>query len=689
MRRTALLAAALAVVSFAVVIPGSAQADDADFVTVTPTTVVAPREPTPTSTLNVHVKLATTPADVTIAINDTGVIWTYSTTTAPFIIDEPVSQLDCTADNFIRVTVKYTGPGQQPPDQEQVVSGITRICPAITVSPPEVVGAGAVTVTLPELEAFDTFGAQQGAKTLSIDGTNMGDFGYKVVPTATKDLACGDHTVKLTQPSPDGPLAATTKLTVYCGPWTVTPKGIVLPKDTMAFTVDSGTQSFDTCSTADVYLDDPDDLSDPNDSYESIGTMNQDPSGHMSNTFSFGGDFWFSSGAHHIIVRYYMEPVLKFAPTRLAAPVSPCTVPHDVYIPFHVLRPSAYMYTQLDQSALPYSQTVSLSGFNGPDNAYDARDIQPKTLFINDQQIGTSTTDKWTGPITPPCGDSTLKITQPTSMGVASVDQPLTVYCPKVELSPAVIASDSQPRTLLLSGTAFHPVYDFGEGGQVPQPYVITLDGKPVAADDMDEAGAFASTFPASGLACGPHDVTVTEQVPPFGGGGSADASPPATPPTTPAAAAEPADPNGPLTVSTVLVVNCPSIVPPPDHGKPHTQGRTPTTPNTTLAIQPQIIFAGMTAQVTGTGFTHNHKVTLTWVLPNGTKQPACQAPVTANKDGVFMFLCLTQRHEQVGERTLTATDGTHTASAAAIVMNGPMQPSGRRTRDSRLVVRN
>ena len=138
-----------------------------------------------------------------------------------------------------------------------------------------------------------------------------------------------------------------------------------------------------------------------------------------------------------------------------------------------------------------------------------------------------------------------------------------------------------------------------------------------------------------------------------------------------------------------MLTVNCPSIVPPPDHGKPHTQGRTPTTPNTTLAIQPQIIFAGMTAQVTGTGFTHNHKVTLTWVLPNGSKQPACQAPVTANKDGVFMFLCLTQRHEQVGERTLTATDGTHTASTAAIVMNGPMQPSGRRTPNSRLVVRN
>jgi hypothetical protein len=174
--------------------------------------------------------------------------------------------------------------------------------------------------------------------------------------------------------------------------------------------------------------------------------------------------------------------------------------------------------------------------------------------------------------------------------------------------------------------------------------------------------------------------VTITEQVPPFGGGG-------------PAAAAEPTDPNGPLSVSTVLVVNCPSIVPPPvdpsGGGKPHTHGRTPTTPNTTLAIQPQIIFAGMTAQVTGTGFTHNHKVTLTWVLPDGSKQPACQAPVKADKNGVFMITCLSQRHEQIGQRTLTATDGTHTASAAAIVMNGPMQPSGRRTRNSRLVVRN
>jgi hypothetical protein len=45
-------------------------------------------------------------------------------------------------------------------------------------------------------------------------------------------------------------------------------------------------------------------------------------------------------------------------------------------------------------------------------------------------------------------------------------------------------------------------------------------------------------------------------------------------------------------------------------------------------------------------------------------------------------------QHEQVGQRTLVATDGTHTAAADTLVITGPMQPSGH-SRNPRVVVHN
>jgi hypothetical protein len=264
---------------------------------------------------------------------------------------------------------------------------------------------------------------------------------------------------------------------------------------------------------------------------------------------------------------------------------------------------------------------------------------------------------------------------------LAIAEQTLTVLCPQLDLSPAVITQASQPRAIALRGTSFHP--STGLEGSV-RPYVLTVDGTKVGDGVMDNAGAFTTSFPASGLVCGAHDVTVTEQE-------AGSPTRPAKIPPTAAADPVPSNPDGPLTVSTSLVVNCPSVItpqlPPGQVNAP--RGTVTTPPNTTLDIEPQVVTAGMIADVTGTGFTPGHKVSLNWLLPAGGKQSACQGPVIANKDGVFVFRCLVPLHEQIGQRTMIATDGKHTAVAGALVISGSMQPAGRIGRNPRMVSRN
>jgi len=73
-----------------------------------------------------------------------------------------------------------------------------------------------------------------------------------------------------------------------------------------------------------------------------------------------------------------------------------------------------------------------------------------------------------------------------------------------------------------VEGDTFHP-----STANETQPYVITIDGTKVGEDDMDEAGTLVQLVTAKGLACGSHDVTVTELPPQSTGGDFAPSLPP------------------------------------------------------------------------------------------------------------------------------------------------------------------
>lgn len=658
----ALLTAAVAVVSLATVAPRAAHADTAEWLSVTPDGIV---DDTPYFAV-----VVATGTGGHLTVKADGIVTDDYEDAAPnaqynLIVD--VRVLNCAQpDHVITATIDHPDPA--PPDT--AIKHVTLICPAITISPQVVAETDPVTITLARQDGFDALGPEQGDKSLYLDTALLGTFGYRQAPHATTTPTCGDHTIKLSQPSPYGPVEATAEFYVYCAGrvgWKVEPLGLNAPQPENRFTLVRTAQEVVHVYSAAVYLDDSTralrDLRPVGGSFEDRYDI------------SDGGDLQYAAAGVHLI---------HVKGTYQCNEFKTCSL--DDRIPFYVQDPQlSLLHASFVKSALPLTQTVELNGFDGADDPYN-RHPQPKTLTLDGQVLGTTESDTWTGAMDPPCGDSALVVTQPTSFGPARAETALSVLCPEVELSPAVISRDSQPRTLLLSGSSFHAPF-WSEGGLVEQPYLITLDGRPVASDYIDEAGSFAATFPATGLACGPHDVTVTEQEPVPGGI--------VIPPILGEMAAPPApDPDPRISLSTTLVVNCPSTIPPPvttppdrpHPGAPHGQPK-PSTPSTTLDIQPQLIIAGLNARVTGTGFTPGHAVTLTWTQPDGSKRPACQQSVTASKDGTFVLVCQVTLHERVGPRTLTASDGTHTADVPALVITGPMQPAGH-SRNPRLVIR-
>jgi len=513
-----------------------------------------------------------------------------------------------------------------------------------------------------------------------------------VTPTVkTPSLKDGDNTITLTQDSPFGTLTATATLNSWDSTWSVGPQGVVAtPTAPITLTVrDSALHCGGT--TAKVYLDDK----------TAVKASITAPPGNdrfalPPATFSDDGYFQSAgSGEHFIRVEIQDVPIcgpIHFSgldPTPTPDPsdpggpgpgggfggAGPPPPPTIVRIPFTVLDPWVGAdYSGLDQSALPFTQTVSVPGFDPDTDVYNNRDLQPKTIFVDDTQVGTTMADVWKGPVSPPCGDSVLKVTQPTSFGVVTAQTPLHVFCPQVQLSPAVIAKAAQPATLELSGDGFHR--SNGNIG-LTRPYVITIDGTQVGQGDMDDAGAFTNSFAASGLACGSHDVTVTE-LPSQGGASLAR-------PTAAAGDPVPPDPNGPMTATAPLTVNCPTA------GQAHGSsgqpgGSTSTPPAPTLAVNPQGVIAGMRTFVTGTGFTPGHKITLTWALSNGEKEAACPGTtVTVLPNRTIAAMCLIPQHDTIGRRQLIASDGTRSARADALIINSSMQPS---SRNSRLVIR-
>lgn len=563
-------------------------------------------------------------------------------------------------DNSVRVDVGGSS---------QTVTGLVLICPELAVTPRKVAGTDPVTVTVSQLSGFDTLGPEQGPKTLYFDGSVVGTFGYGATPRATVEPRrsvpqCGTHTIRLSQPSPYGTVDATAELQAWCSDWSVTPHGLDAPQASDTVTV-SGTPTVPNlpCDQVQVYLDDQ---SVP------IATATPDATGRYSATFADGGYFHTNDepGEHTIHIRYHASTPIHFlslAPT----PANQCVAPYPVddSVPFYLMNPQISVGpAEVDRGALPYRATVTLSGFDEADDVYGNRNLQPKTLWLDGARIGTTGSQQWTGALNPPCGASTLRVTQPTGLGTATAAQTLTVLCPQLSLSPDVIARSAEPRTVTLRGRAFHRSWVVG-GESDTWPYVVTLDGARVGAGDTDAAGALTARFGTGELSCGRHDVTVTEQPPTYVG--------PLAVPATPAAAV-PAAPDEPQSVSTLLVVDCPSV----GH---------PATGPTTLSVDPSVVMAGMAAWVSGTGFTPGQPVTLTWHLAGDVEQAAaCPAgPVAgpvAGPDGTFLDLCVVAPG-WIGPRTLTADDGRHTAGADALVVADPMQPSGS-GRTPRVVIR-
>jgi hypothetical protein len=69
----------------------------------------------------------------------------------------------------------------------------------------------------------------------------------------------------------------------------------------------------------------------------------------------------------------------------------------------------------------------------------------------------------------------------------------------------------------------------------------------------------------------------------------------------------------------------------------------------------------------------------LVWQLPDGTTEPVGGSPQTASASGkaTFDFYTLIPGLDELGLRTLMASDGTRSATVQVLIQGGTMQPSG------------
>jgi len=517
-RTLGLLAAALGLIGFAVAVPYTHRAAAADdLLTVTPTALIRDASDDqqafgvtwrPTRDWKQTIITVNGQPDLVQhnggAGENTGVLF---------------ARLDfrCGTDNEVKVSIYYDD--ENVVDASQTVSGIVMLCPKLSSSPPKVVGPGPVKLALTDWNddgGFDSLGTYTGddkAKHLFLDGTELGTFGYQVAPAATVTPTCdgGKHFVRLTQQTQYGTIEASAPLEAWCSTWQVNPKGLINPTaDGTNLTISDPTTQYRANTTVDVTLSN---ANDDNAATKSLGTITFPNGGPLSHTFSDDGYLTCGGGwtADYLINLHVNQPdppvVIHFAP-RLDPIVT------DEHIPFHVICPKAFRDgpngdQTVDQTALPYKLPVSTVGYDDDTNPYDARDIQPKTYKVDDTVIGTSSDPEFHGAVNPVCGKHTYTVTQPTGLGLASSDFPITILCPQLTLDPAVIASGSQPQAIGVQGTSFHPLC-CGELSR-QQPYVLTVDGKQIDNGTMDDDGAVENAFTASDLGCGVHQVSITE----------------------------------------------------------------------------------------------------------------------------------------------------------------------------------
>ncbi|MGZ6832713.1 MAG: hypothetical protein ACXVGN_05995 [Mycobacteriaceae bacterium] len=272
---------------------------------------------------------------------------------------------------------------------------------------------------------------------------------------------------------------------------------------------------------------------------------------------------------------------------------------------------------------LPTTFEVTPQGFN-------ARATLVLKLDGTAQDFTTNTGGGLDFTAAPSCGSHQLVLTQTFEDQVGSASAEITVDCPQITATPATIPQPSEPATVLVSGSQFHP----------GQPVTISLDGKAVNGGVTNSDGVFSLPIRAAGLGCAAHQVTAAEQPGPRG-------------------------PAFLFTASTSLTV---------------TGCRTTPPPRLTLTLDPAVLAPGMLTHVTGTGFAPKQQVTLTWQLPGGgTSLPGTVTVVagsTGGSKGTIDTYFMVLPHDLLGVRLLVATQGAARVAAPAVVDGGPMEPS-------------
>jgi hypothetical protein len=218
------------------------------------------------------------------------------------------------------------------------------------------------------------------------------------------------------------------------------------------------------------------------------------------------------------------------------------------------------------------------------------------------------------------CGPHQVELTQQSAFGLLDATAVFTVECPTVALDPGTIAQVLQPAGVGVDATSFPP----------NAAVTISLDGTTVGSGQTDQFGTLATAITANNLDCGTYPVVVeTDQVA-----------------GVPHARAK-----------AHLVVSCAPLV----------------------QADPDVVQAGMTTHITGSGFTPGAQVTLVWQLPDGTTEPVAGSPRTASASdkGTFDFYTLIPGLDELGLRMLAASDGNRSATAKVLIEGGTMQPSG------------
>ena len=233
------------------------------------------------------------------------------------------------------------------------------------------------------------------------------------------------------------------------------------------------------------------------------------------------------------------------------------------------------------------------------------------------------------------CGTNTVTLVDEGVAGDPAIIQlPITAYCPSIQIAPSSVTHASEPTTVQVTGTGFVD----------SSPIQIMIDGHAVAQGTSSAAGAVTMPVPISGLGCTPTPHEVTVQMPPAG---------------VPATVANSA--SAPLTVT-----GCPPAT---------TPTQPPSTAKPTLTANPDVVEQGQVTHVTGTGFTPNSPVVLSW-QPTAGSGTQTGPTVTADASGDIDDYLVVLLNDLYVPCDLVATQGAASVSTPVLVQGGSMEPS-------------